>query len=149
MSDQVIIFVLPTNSLSFFPSLFLFLGHAIHKMTTGRSEVNKPTIVWCLDVTSDFTVISGDSRGKLTFWDGNLGAQIESYQSHLADILALAISEDESALCCAGVDPNIVNYEKICVKGKFVCYCKALYCSIILHFRRYTEVGKKHPEKNP
>lgn len=42
-------------------------GHAIHKMTTGRIT-NRPgmdrreTIVWCLTVTDDFTIISGDSR---------------------------------------------------------------------------------------
>ncbi|KAJ8924814.1 hypothetical protein NQ315_000968 [Exocentrus adspersus] len=92
-------------------------GHAIHKMTTGRSEANKPTIVWCLDVTTDFTIITGDSRGKLTFWDGKVGAQLESYQSHNADILTMCLSEDESSLCCAGVDPNILNYERISIKG--------------------------------
>lgn len=37
-------------------------GHAIHKMTTGRSMTNRETIVWCLAVTDDFTIISGDSR---------------------------------------------------------------------------------------
>lgn len=112
-----------------------FLGHAIHKMTTGRSEANKPTIVWCLEVTSDFTIISGDSRGKLTFWDGKMGAQLESCQSHQADILTLAISGDESALCCAGADPNIVNYEKINVKGKSLSCCEAIYCNTIFLFR--------------
>lgn len=91
-------------------------GHAIHKMTTGRSEANKPTIVWCINVTEDFTIISGDSRGKLTFWDGKIGAQIESYQSHKADILSLCLSDNQTSLYCAGVDPNIINYEKITVK---------------------------------
>lgn len=95
----------------------LFLGHAIHKMSTGRSESNKPTIVWCLAVTSDFIIISGDSRGKLTFWDGKLGSQIESYQSHKADILTVCLSGSETSLFCAGVDPNIINYQKISVKG--------------------------------
>jgi len=37
-------------------------GHAVHKMTTGRTNKNKETIVWCLAITSDFTIISGDSR---------------------------------------------------------------------------------------
>lgn len=37
-------------------------GHALHKMTTGRDEAKKETIVWCLAVTDDFTIISGDSR---------------------------------------------------------------------------------------
>jgi U3 small nucleolar RNA-associated protein 4 len=37
-------------------------GHAIHRMTPGRDERRKETIVWCLAVTKDFTIISGDSR---------------------------------------------------------------------------------------
>ncbi|CAH0547966.1 unnamed protein product [Brassicogethes aeneus] len=92
-------------------------GHALHKMSTGRTETKKPTIVWCLAITNDFTVISGDSRGKLTFWDGKVGAQIESYQSHKADILSICLSEDQTSLCCAGVDPNIINYVQVNVKG--------------------------------
>jgi U3 small nucleolar RNA-associated protein 4 len=31
-------------------------------MTAGRDERKRETIVWCLAVTKDFTVISGDSR---------------------------------------------------------------------------------------
>lgn len=101
-------------------------------MSTGRSESNKPTIVWCLEVTSDFTIISGDSRGKLTFWDGKIGSQIESYQSHKADILALCLSQSESSLYCAGVDPNIINYEKISIKGRkyFLSFDKYLFLII-------------------
>lgn len=87
-------------------------------MSTGRSESNKPTIVWCLEITNDFTIITGDSRGKLSFWDGKLGSQIESYQSHKADILTMCLSESGTSLYCAGVDPNIINYEKISMKGK-------------------------------
>lgn len=37
-------------------------GHAIHKLNPGRCEANRPTVVWCLTVTNDFTIISGDSR---------------------------------------------------------------------------------------
>ncbi|KAJ3664081.1 hypothetical protein Zmor_008279 [Zophobas morio] len=91
-------------------------NQALHKMITGRAEHNKPTIVWCLTITQDFSIISGDSRGVLTVWDGKVGAQLESYQSHRADILSLCLSEDEESLYCAGVDPNIVNYVRVKVK---------------------------------
>lgn len=37
-------------------------GHAVHKMTTGRSNTNRETVVWSVAVTSDFTIVSGDSR---------------------------------------------------------------------------------------
>lgn len=92
-------------------------GHALHKMVTGRSEQNKPTIVWCLEITQDFSIISGDSRGVLTVWDGKLGAQIETYQSHRAGILSITISDDEQNLYCSGSDPTIANYVKIDIKG--------------------------------
>lgn len=87
-----------------------FLGHALHRMTTGRAKDKGETVVWCLAVLDNLTIISGDSRGKLTFWDGKLGALVESYQSHKADILSLVVSEDKKTLYCAGVDPNIVSY---------------------------------------
>jgi len=44
--------------------------------------------------------ISG--RGCISFWDGNLGTQIESFQTHKADILCLCLAEDENSLYCAG-----------------------------------------------
>nr|XP_022909326.1 U3 small nucleolar RNA-associated protein 4 homolog [Onthophagus taurus] len=91
-------------------------GHALHKMSTGRSEKNKPTITWCLNVLSEFVIITGDSRGKLTFWDGKIGAQIETYQSHKADILSICVSENEDTIFCAGVDPIISSFAKVNVK---------------------------------
>ncbi|XP_077300412.1 UTP4 small subunit processome component l(3)72Dn isoform X2 [Arctopsyche grandis] len=93
-------------------------GQALHRMTTGRAEKNKETIVWCVEITSDLTVISGDSRGRLTFWDARVGEQIESLQTHKADVLAICLSEDQKSLYCTGVDPNIVNYAKVKMKHK-------------------------------
>ncbi|KAI4471576.1 u3 small nucleolar rna-associated protein 4 [Holotrichia oblita] len=101
-------------------------GNALHKMTTGRTEIHKPTIVWCLDVMKDFTIITGDSRGKLTFWDGKIGSQIESYQSHKADILCLALSEDEETVFCGGVDPILVSYVKIKIKEQNEKWVKSI-----------------------
>lgn len=87
-------------------------------MTTGRSKTNLETVVWCVNVLDDLTIVSGDSRGKITFWDGKIGSQLESYQSHKADILSLAVSDDQKTLYCAGVDPNIVSYVKVQVKDE-------------------------------
>ncbi|XKL63463.1 hypothetical protein PGB90_005827 [Kerria lacca] len=92
-------------------------GHAIHKLTPGRSEMNKPTVVWCLTVTNDFTIISGDSRGKITFWDGNRGLHIDSHQSHKAAVLSVCLNSEQSKVYCAGVDPVIASFEKINVRA--------------------------------
>ncbi|XP_069701427.1 U3 small nucleolar RNA-associated protein 4 homolog isoform X2 [Periplaneta americana] len=92
-------------------------GHAIHRMKPGRVQSSRETIVWCLAVTRDFTIVSGDSRGRLTFWEGNTGTQIEGFQTHRADILSLCLTEDEQSVYCAGVDPLIVSFEKVWLRG--------------------------------
>lgn len=85
-------------------------GHAIHRMATGRSEAKRETIVWSLAILKDLTIISGDSRGRITIWDGKLGAQVESFPALRADVLSLAVNEDETMFCCSGIDPLIKMY---------------------------------------
>ncbi|CAL7943400.1 unnamed protein product [Xylocopa violacea] len=92
-------------------------GHAIHKMTTSRKEAKKETIIWCLEVTDDNVIISGDSRGCLSFWDPHIGTLIESHESHTADILAVTLSHDMNTVYCAGVDPVVRSFCKITVKS--------------------------------
>ncbi|KMR04269.1 cirhin-like protein [Lasius niger] len=96
-------------------------GHAIHKMTTSKSNVRKNTIVWCLAVTDDNIIISGDSHGFLCFWDPHIGVLIESHESHTADILAITLSHDMNVVYCAGVDPVVRSFCKVTLKssGKF------------------------------
>lgn len=92
-------------------------GHAIHKMTTSRKEAKKETIVWCLAVTDDNVIVSGDSRGCLSFWDPQMGTLIESHESHTADILAVTLSYDMNVVYCAGVDPVVRSFCKITMKS--------------------------------
>lgn len=96
-------------------------GHAIHKMTTSKNNVRKTTIVWCLAVTDDNIIISGDSQGFLCFWDPHMGVLIESHESHTADILAITLSHDMNVVYCAGVDPVVRSFCKVFHKssGKF------------------------------
>lgn len=82
-------------------------GQAIYKMATGRSEAKKETVVWSVEVLKDLTIISGDSRGRLTIWDGKIGAQIDTFPVLKADVLSIAVNEDETTLCCSGIDPII------------------------------------------
>ncbi|XP_072947346.1 U3 small nucleolar RNA-associated protein 4 homolog [Epargyreus clarus] len=86
-------------------------GHATCRISVTRR--GKETIVWCLAVLSDNVVVSGDSHGRLTFWDSALGEQIESYTTHKADILSIVVSEDEKSLYCTGMDPVIINFIKV------------------------------------
>ncbi|XP_062540548.1 U3 small nucleolar RNA-associated protein 4 homolog [Armigeres subalbatus] len=88
-------------------------AHAVHKITTGRASRDKETIVWDVLVLKDFTIISGDSRGKIMFFDGNLGTIIDTIPSSKADVLCLAIDDQEKTLYAGGVEPVIKLYEKV------------------------------------
>lgn len=102
-------------------------------MTTGRAKYSGETVVWCLTVVDDLTIISGDSRGKLSIWDGKLGALVESYQSHRADVLSLVVSENKDVIYCAGVDPNIVSYVKVNIKEGHQKWVKSIQRKIHDH----------------
>lgn len=43
----------------------------------------------------DLTIVSGDSRGKTSFWNGKTGTLVDSYQTHKADVLAVAVAKDQ------------------------------------------------------
>lgn len=88
-------------------------GHVIHKMSTGRADPNQATIVWCIDVLNDFTIVSGDSRGKVTFWDINIGSQIDFVHASVADIMCLGVSEDRKSFFCSGIEQIVKKYASV------------------------------------
>uniref|UniRef100_A0A0N5AAE1 WD_REPEATS_REGION domain-containing protein n=1 Tax=Syphacia muris TaxID=451379 RepID=A0A0N5AAE1_9BILA len=71
-----------------------------------RSEQRKPTIVWCLGILSDEILVSGDSRGCVSFWNMENGTIFQTIESHQADVLSLCIGNNW--VYAAGVDPTIV-----------------------------------------
>ncbi|KAJ8302513.1 hypothetical protein KUTeg_018909 [Tegillarca granosa] len=93
-------------------------GHALQRLTLGRQENNKETIVWCLAVTSDMTIVSGDSRGKMSFWNGKHGTLIKSFQSHVGDILCLCVNDEENCVLSSGVDTATVRYDYLAPKAE-------------------------------
>jgi len=92
-------------------------GHAIHKMTTSKSNLKKDTTIWCLAVTDDNMIISGDSRGFLSFWDPHIGVLVESIESHTADIQAITLSHDMNTVYCTGVDPVVRSFCRVIMKA--------------------------------
>ena len=71
------------------------------------------TVVWCLKVLHDMTIVSGDSTGRISFWNGSTTVLIRSYSSHKADILSICTSSDESQLFCSGVDPKVAIFKRV------------------------------------
>ena len=119
-------------------------GQPTARMVVGRAEGNKETIVWCVAVTSDMTVISGDSRGKTSFWNGTTGTLSESIQSHKADVLTLALSPDEKTAVSAGVDPTLMHFQTVTRAGGRRRWVKSLNRVISSHDVRsvvYSQVG--------
>ncbi|XP_054734884.1 U3 small nucleolar RNA-associated protein 4 homolog [Anastrepha obliqua] len=109
-------------------------GHALHKMSVARAERKKEVIVWSLHVLSDFTIISGDSRGQVTVWDGKMAAQLESHQVLKADVLTVAINEEENMLMCSGIEPIIRIYAKTKIKREEIEYnCWVKYLQRNVH----------------
>ena len=56
-------------------------GHPLQRMSTGRVEKNLETTVWSVIILSDYTIVSGDSRGKTSFWNGNTGMSVSKFQT--------------------------------------------------------------------
>ena len=108
-------------------------GHPTARMVTGRSERNKETIVWCVRVTSDMTVISGDSRGKTSFWNGRTGTLMDSIQSHKADVLTLTLSADETTAYSTGVDPTLMHFQTVVKNDGRRKWVKSLHRVISSH----------------
>ena len=88
------------------------------KMITCRKDMcKKETIVWCIAVGHNNSIITGDSQGTLCIWDPKMGVLIESHDSHAADILAIATSQDKKVIYCAGVDPVIRTFTEVIVRS--------------------------------
>ncbi|RNA01589.1 Cirhin [Brachionus plicatilis] len=88
-------------------------GQVLQRLSLGRIDKNKETLVWCLAITSDFQIISGDSRGKISVWNAEHGNLIKSFQTHSVDVLCLCIDETEKHIYCSGIDPSIVQLDYI------------------------------------
>lgn len=92
-------------------------GRTVDRILVGRSEKRKETLVWCLAITSDFTIISGDSSGRTSFWDGRTTTLISSFKAHSADVLSLCLTEDEKSIFTSGVDPLLMEFARVPQSG--------------------------------
>ena len=80
------------------------------RMVLESRGLRESTRVWALRALSDGTVISGDSFGNVQFWDGLMGTMIQTFsQSESnADVLCLAVSDDEDKVFASGVDTRVM-----------------------------------------
>ncbi len=92
-------------------------GHPTVRISTGRTEKLRETIVWSVAVADDLTIMSGDSRGKTCFWNGKMGTLIDAYQTHKADVLAVAMNPAQNRAYSSGVDPVVMQFQPVVRDG--------------------------------
>ena len=86
----------------------------VRLMTLGSGPKGAPaeTLVWTVKCLVDGTIVSGDSTGTLTFWDGKNYALLQRIKGHEADILELAVSADGNSVFSGGMDRRTTLYRR-------------------------------------
>ncbi|KAG2432290.1 hypothetical protein HYH02_013013 [Chlamydomonas schloesseri] len=80
---------------------------------TASPSATRAVTVWRLLSLPDGTLVSGDSDGAVQMWDGRFGTQLARFNQHRADVLALAATEDGSAVFAAGVDSRVAQFARV------------------------------------
>lgn len=88
-------------------------SHMLRRMTLGSDLVggSKEIIVWSLQCLPNGNIVSGDSTGQLTIWDGKTYTQMQRIQGHKQDILSLAVSSNGKSILSGGMDRRTVLYK--------------------------------------
>lgn len=94
-------------------------GRTIHRMTVAKNR-KEQTLVWAVAAIKGNTIVSGDSRGTMTFWDSKMGTVKQSMRAHGADILCIAASKDGNQVFSAGVDRKITAFRRTPKKHNIV-----------------------------
>ncbi|KAJ1675433.1 U3 small nucleolar RNA-associated protein, partial [Spiromyces aspiralis] len=92
-------------------------GHCLSRMTVER-DGSDPSLIWSILALSDSTIVSGDSRGYVTFWDGRMDVISQKFNTHGADVLCLVADKAGNAVYCSGVDPKVVVLHRQSARGK-------------------------------
>ncbi|KAF8821719.1 hypothetical protein IE077_001684 [Cardiosporidium cionae] len=93
-------------------------GYSDTKLQVDKLSSNKSTNassskvqIWCtLCLPLSERLVSGDSTGKVTFWDVKTCTVISVFHEHQADVLSLAASADELCVISGGVEGKITAY---------------------------------------
>ena len=87
-------------------------GRCVLRITLDEYKP-RTTLVWDLKFLSDTTIVSANSLGKIQLWNGKHGTLRQSFQLHLADVLTLAVNEEEDTIYASGVDHKLVRLQKL------------------------------------
>lgn len=79
---------------------------------TLETIAKQKCVVWSLVVLQDLTVVSGDSHGHLSFWNGHTGTLQQKFSHLTADILTLCVDASNTMLFASGVDNQVAEYRR-------------------------------------
>ncbi|KAI8898761.1 WD40-repeat-containing domain protein [Globomyces pollinis-pini] len=94
------------------------------KLDTVKGE---HTVVWDVLILKDGTIVSGDSLGNVTFWNGKTGTLVKKLIAHEADVLCLTASKDGTRVFSSGVDRKLVQFSKVNTMALWVISGKKRY----------------------
>ena len=86
-------------------------GRCAQRITLDDYQ-GRSTLVWSVKLLCDHSLVSADSQGKVQIWDCRFGTLKQSFHCHLADVLALAVC-DNNTFYASGVDQKIVKFQRI------------------------------------
>ncbi|KAL8998267.1 MAG: hypothetical protein Q9169_002672 [Polycauliona sp. 2 TL-2023] len=89
-------------------------GQQVRSMSLGAGPEGGPKeiLVWTIKCLVDGTIVSGDSTGTVSFWDGKHYSPLQRITSHKADILDLATSMDGGSVFSGGMDRRTILYRR-------------------------------------
>jgi U3 small nucleolar RNA-associated protein 4 len=73
---------------------------------------SEAAVVWSVAMLRDTTVVSGDSFGHTTMWNARFGTPLHRATEHAADVLAVAVSNDDRFVFASGIDAKVVIFQR-------------------------------------
>ncbi|KAK4688303.1 U3 small nucleolar RNA-associated protein 4, partial [Tremellales sp. Uapishka_1] len=83
----------------------------------GGGANQKGTIVWGVGVLPDHTIVTSDSLGSVTFWDGATMSQKQSFAAHKADGMCLVVGPGGRTVFTAGPDQRVCQFTLVATSG--------------------------------
>ena len=92
-------------------------GMCLQRITLDTHK-KQNTFVWQIKYLQDHTLVSGNSMGKIQFWNAKFGTLKQEYTLHqeLADVLAIFVNEKEDTIFASGEDSKLVQLKRIEIK---------------------------------
>ncbi|KAJ1735282.1 U3 small nucleolar RNA-associated protein [Coemansia biformis] len=87
-------------------------GRMAARVTLPR-EGRDTTLVWAVTALRDGTIVSGDSRGHVVFWDPVMHVVQQDFRALGADVLCLAADASGHAVFASGVDPKVTQFRQL------------------------------------